>query len=215
MIRLRQLAIGVICTWACLASSAQNLISNPGNELPLVGGNIQGWTEVQGTQWTQREADPSPFEGASYFFAGAVADATLRQVISVSSLSDQIDAGVMLFEFSGWVRSWPQSPSDTSRIVLSLLDNSGSTLVSFDSGIYADPSAWENVAFSLVAPALTRSVSIDLVAHRNAGSNNDGYFDDLSLIAAVVPEPSSSALFGIGSLGLLLARRLRRKQNER
>lgn len=33
---------------APLGAAAQNLVSNPGNELPLVSGEIQGWTEIVG-----------------------------------------------------------------------------------------------------------------------------------------------------------------------
>ena len=41
------------------------------------------------------------------------------------------------------------------------------------------------------APAGTRRFNVRLVSTRNAGTNNDGDFDALSLTADEVPEPSS------------------------
>ena len=65
------------------------LITNGSNEDALVGGEIPGWTEVVGTNWTQRGSSPPPFDGNFYFFAGNGATAELAQLIDVSGLSSE------------------------------------------------------------------------------------------------------------------------------
>ncbi len=182
-------------------SAQANLITNGSNDAALVAGQITGWTEVVGTAWTQRSASPDAFDGTHYFFAGGGADGTLRQVVDVSSLAAGIDSGQLAFDFSGFVRTFEQTPSDTARIVVQFLSASNGVLDTFDSGAIVNSLAWQEVEFSSVAQASTRFVQIDLLSHRNSGSNNDGYFDALSLNARAltVPEPATYALLLIGA----------------
>lgn len=204
--------IRTLGVFACIAAAATlpvhaaNLLINPGNEEALVAGEIPGWTEVVGTNWTQRSLDPVAFEGGHYFFAGAGPSATLRQSVDVSSFGTSIDAGLGAIAFSGQVRSWPQSPADTSNFELSFLDGSGAVLAATTLGPYSNTTQWTLIAANLIAPALTRTVQVDLISIRFAGTNNDGYFDDLTLQVSAVPEPSSAALLAAG-LALILWRR--------
>jgi hypothetical protein len=187
-----------------------NLIFNPGNELPLVSGEIQGWTEVVGTDWAQRSAAPTPASGSFYFFAGASANGTLRQNVNVSSLATAIDAGLVAFDFSGYVQTFAQAPSDTARIVLRQLAADFSVLSTFDTGELINEGSWRLVANTSNASASTRFVQIDLIARRTNGNNNDGYFDDLGLTARVasVPVPPTYLLLAIaGGFGCLVKRR--------
>jgi len=187
-----------------------NLITNPGNEAALVAGEITGWQEVQGSNWTQRFGNPGAFEGIYYFFAGAGAQATLRQTVDVGALSAQIDAGLLQFDFSGRVRSFDQNPADSSTITLRFLNAASGELQTFTSGAIRNTSAWQLVSTSVPAPVNTRSVEINLIAKRNAGSNNDGYFDDLHLSAVTaVPEPANYAMLlaGLAVTGAFVRRR--------
>jgi hypothetical protein len=208
---LERLLPALLLACAGAGVQAQNLIQNPGNELELVGGEIPGWTEVQGSQWGQRASNPLPQEGAHYFFAGAVASALLRQDVDVSALAPAIDAGQMAFDFSGWARSFAQSPADTSTFLVTLLDAQAATTLDYSSGALSSTDSWQQVQTRLLAPAGTRTVRIDLLATRLAGSNNDGYFDDLRLVAAPVPEPASAWLMAAGCLVWLASRRPRRR----
>ena len=135
-------ATGVIAVYGVALS---NLIQNPGAEEPLVGGEIPDWTEVDGTNWTIRTStNPPPFQGSAYFFAGDGATAELSQDVDVSAFAVEIAAGTQQFEFEGFVRSFNQSPTDTSRIIIEYRNAANDTVLeSFDSGEIANHSAWQ------------------------------------------------------------------------
>lgn len=194
-----------------LDAAAANLLVNPGNEETLVAGEIPGWTEVVGTNWQQRSSNPTPYEGSFYFFAGAGANATLRQTVDLSAFAAAIDGGTLALQFEGQVRSFDQNPVDTAAIRLTLRDAASVVLASFDSGPVASPDAWSLVAARLPVPAGSRSIDVDLVSTRAFGTNNDGYFDALSLVAVPVPEPHEwgMLLAGLGILGAWTRRRTR------
>ena len=68
-----------------------NLIVNPGNEEPLVNGEIPGWIEEQGTTWTQGNSSiaglPDAHRGQHFFYVGSdgAQYAELRQDVDVSA----------------------------------------------------------------------------------------------------------------------------------
>jgi len=166
--------------------TSSNLMNNPGCEDAIVGPNaIPQWTVVTGGDWKARTANPDPQEGAQYFFAGVSALAELRQDVSVSVFATSIDNGNGAFTFEGFTRSFGQSPIDTSQIIVEYRDAPNTTVLdSFDSGAAGQSAIWLQVLDSArVAPVGTRTIRIRLLADRNTGSNNDGYFDDLSLLS--------------------------------
>ncbi|MBL7077298.1 MAG: hypothetical protein ISS31_07490 [Kiritimatiellae bacterium] len=184
-------ALAVMLMVAAMASVAQaSLITNGGNDDALVDSEIPGWTEVVGSTWTQRSASPSPQAGGYYFNPGAGASHELAQTVDVSAYSAPIDAGLQRFDFSGYVSGW-KDPGDTSRIVLEFEDASAVVLGSWDSGAiynpYDEDPTWQQLTHSQFAPAGTRQIQIRLIAVRNAGTNNDGYFDSLELDAIQTP----------------------------
>jgi len=161
---------------------AQNLILNPDCEDTLVNGEIPQWTEVIGVNWTQRTASPDPYSGTAYFFPGVASDAELTQDVDVSNFSTLIDAGLQSFIFEGFVRSYAQNPTDYSRIVLEYLDTTKLLkLDSVDFGDHSSTDAWAQLTDTTLAPVGTRFIKIRLISTRRNGSNNDGYYDALSL----------------------------------
>ena len=187
-----------------------NLIFNPGNDLALDNGEIAGWEEIVGTNWTTRSVQPSPEDGSAYFFAGAGATAELSQTINVSAYGGAIDLGIQQFDFSGYISSY-RTGGDTSRFIVDYQDASGTVLDSYDSGAIYAPydvgDAWDLLTDSRLAASGTRQIEIRLIADRFTGTNNDGYFDSLELTTFAVPEPSSTALLGLGLSSLLLRRK--------
>ena len=162
---------------------SQNLIQNPSCEDDLVDGEIPYWTEAVGISWTQRTANPDPYEGIAYFFAGAEANAELSQIVDVSNLAAAIDSGTQQFTFKSYVRSYNQSPADSSKIILEYLDDTQAKMQEFDSGEIKNITSWQLVSDSRFAPMGTRWIRIRLISIRNLGTNNDGYYDALSLYA--------------------------------
>ena len=189
-----------------------NLIFNPGNDLALIGGEISGWEEIEGANWTQRSANPSPEDGSAYFYSGNGTnfDAELSQTIDVSAYAGLIDLEKQQFDFSGYISSY-FSGGDTSQIIIEYQDASGNVLDSYDSGaIYAPynvDDTWDLLTDSRLSTSGTRQIEIRLLAGYQTGGNNDGYFDSLSLTTITVPEPSSTALLGLGGVALLLRRK--------
>jgi|GEM_PF-1588687 len=166
---------------------SQNLILNPSNDEPLVNGEIPNWQEVVGTNWTQRCADPEAYDGTCYFYAEAGAVGKLEQTIDLTSYANHIDNGVQDFYFSGYVRSWSQQPADESQIELRFLSEAGDELSADTLGPYAEINSWLLAEATMNAPVGARSIRITLHSIRHSGTNNDGYFDALSLVANEVP----------------------------
>ena len=182
-IKMYSLLLIVSLSWVTQVNS-QNLIMNPGCEDSLVNGEIPHWTEIVGNNWTRRIASPIPYEGSAYFFPGVAVLAELQQEVDVSMYAADIDNELLEFIFEGYVRSYPQSPLDQSRIVLEFLDSTKTAkLDSVDSGNYANSSAWVQISDTSIAPQGTRNIRIRLISTRRSGSNNDGYYDALSLVA--------------------------------
>ena len=162
---------------------AQNLILNPGCEDSLINGEIPHWFEVRGTDWQSRESgNPPSFEGNNIFFAGVSQNAELQQEIDVSIFAASIDSGTQYFYFEGYVRSYSQNPTDHSRLILKYLDLPKITLLdSIDLGENSNTDDWLMLSDTMLAPIGTRFIRICLISVRYNGTNNDGYFDGLSL----------------------------------
>ncbi|GMV39898.1 MAG: hypothetical protein AMXMBFR64_16140 [Myxococcales bacterium] len=169
------------------AAAAQNLLVNGSCDDALVGAEIPGWTEVTGTSWTRRSSSPGARDGSYYFYAGANAAAELAQSVDVSSMAADIDGGAHAFRFSGFIRSFDQAPSDTARIVVEYRSGAGTVLDAFDTGPTAYFVAWTPISDTRTAPVGTRTIRVRLESIRFNGTNNDGYFDGLRLVALGAP----------------------------
>ena len=157
--------------------AGQNLIVNPSAELPPT---TFGWTQVSGN-WQQRSSSPSPQHLANYFFAGASANAELYQNVDVSNNAVNIDNGIAKYYFQAYLRSFAQTPTDESKVMLEFQNAAGLTLSTYDTGFSSQTNNWIPFIDSILAPPLTRNIRVKLIAVRNNGSNNDGYIDNLML----------------------------------
>ncbi len=183
------------------------LIQNGGNEYLLENGEIPFWQEFIGTNWTQRSTNPEPYEGNYYFFAGAGASAELRQDVDLTTYSELIDGGSQVFNFSAWVRSWDQNPTDVSRIIIEYLNHDKSSiLASYDLGGHSNITSWIQLLHSASAPTGTRYIRVRLISTRNSGTNNDGYFDGLSLSTSLpVPAAPENVSVTIDGINVILS----------
>jgi hypothetical protein len=167
-----------------LSFPTANLIQNPGAEMELEDGRIPSWIEGVGTTWTRRPTtdDNAPYQGNFYFFAGEAARAELYQDMDVSFWADIIDKSNLSFKLDGYVYSDDQSPPDRARIILEFRDANSLVLWYFDTGWTNSRASWQQISRTSIVPLGTRTIRIRLLSMRYSGENNDGYFDELSLV---------------------------------
>ncbi len=170
-----------------------NLLRNPSNEEPLEDGEIPGWTEVVNNTWAKPPAGtgafPGSFDGQTYFYAGEVEQAELRQDVDVRAFAADIDAGIQQFEFKAYLRSNPEAVPDSGRVIVEYRDADNQQILFLqDSGLIASTLEWAEAAFTNVAPADTRWIRVRLVNLRNSGLSNDAFFDAVSLIPVSAAE---------------------------
>lgn len=161
----------------------QNLIVNGNAEISPFTDN--GWTQLTG-DWQQRATDPLPQNGNAYFFAGINSSAELFQEVDVSNNSVKIDAGDQLYTFSCYLHSWQQAPADEGSVIVDYLDISDVILDTYDTGINTVSDQWVLHTDVRLAPIGTRTIKVTIKSVRKAGSNNDGYIDNVQLIEGEV-----------------------------
>jgi len=164
------------------------LVTNGDAESSLVGGEIPGWTEETGTwSYSSSSIDPS-----NKFTPGNHSYAELIQDIDVSAYATHIDAGVAEFAFSGYGKTYAQTPADQYRLHVEYRDADGDVLDEYDTGNQTNTS-WTQHTDTRDAPAGTRTIRIRLRSTRNSGSQNDAVYDLISLIY----KPTASVLTGL------------------
>lgn len=147
-----------------------------------------------------------------------------------------IDSGIVTLSASAWLAGYQDADHGALQVsFFSSSDGSGVATSSFlfNPGSGASPAFWQGSADASGDPDLsiantndnwsffsntvnivsgTRSVTVDWLGYRNGtpgaggSSGNDAYADDI-LVTTAVPEPSSSALLGLGGLALIMRRR--------
>ncbi len=162
-----------------------NLISNGGNDQPLDNGEIPGWIEAQGTTWMSSNfagGFPEPQRGSACFFAGGPSQAELRQDVDVSAYAGNIAAGNQQFEFKAYLRSAVEATPDAARVIVEYRNTANtSVLGTLDSGEISSTNSWHLTEDTRTAPLGTGWIRVRLIATRNTGEINDGFFDSVTL----------------------------------
>ncbi len=172
------------------STNQTNLLINADAELPKFDSVPIGWTNVKGN-WVSAEGDSAKHDfgfaqhSSRYFFAGYGLLCTLQQDVDVSSFANKIDAQKQHFVLSGYEQTLDQGKiSDQGVLKMACLDASkNKILFSFQSDTLMSISKWQPVTDTFLAPADTRFIRVQLVSIRNVGGDNDGYFDNISLVA--------------------------------
>ena len=169
---------------------SQNLVVNPGGELPAT----TGWTivskgtdcytssdwHIQGSQ----NGFPAAHGGSFYFFSGCDAAGEIYQNIDVSSLAADIDAANLNFTFTGFMQVYNQSPSDGALMKVEYFNASNVLVGAYNTGITKNAGVWTQYTSTITAMPGTRRVKITLKSYMYQGPSVDAYFDDLSLTSA-------------------------------
>ena len=168
----------------------RNLLVNGDAEVSHFDSLPTGWVNVQG-HWVTEEADSISHvcglaqSGKALFFAGADTLGILRQEVDVREFASGIAAGKQRFSFNGYAESLDQGPnSDQARIVLTSLDSTRQNpKVLFDSDTTRSLNKWLLLRDTVLAPPATAFIRVDLITIRHIGGDNDGYFDNITLVA--------------------------------
>lgn len=146
--------------------------------------SMAGWTDPNGKLWSStNEIEPHEGKGFLWPASGATGD----ESIDAESFIYQ-DVDLTHFKpseyavLTGWLANWNQSPNDRSTLQLELLDKNGNIVVA-DARMQRDPE-WHQHMIVLAIPAGVTKARIKLIATRFVGSDNDGYFDDISFIVS-------------------------------
>ena len=162
------------------SAASPNLILNPGAEQDLANWSIQeGIVEaLMDTICNGIFAN----SGNRYFAVGGLCEesavAVLTQDINVSSFADSILAGNFQANFGGYLSNF--GGSDLPEMKLIFLDDNNIELGS-SSTISTLNSSWTMLNQWETIPQSTSTIQVELKGTRNAGTDNDSYFDDLFL----------------------------------
>ena len=155
-----------------------NLLNNPGAE-----SGIGSWTVTTGVLESLIAfecAGISPHSGSQYFAVGALCNespyAECFQDVDLSSFATDIDMGSALINYGGYLADF--NGSDLPELSVSLLDGSSNLLHQTDT-FSNQTSNWTLIDQTEGIPSGTRTARLILMGTRNAGIDNDSYFDDL------------------------------------
>lgn len=158
-----------------------NLLQNPDAE-----NGIANWTVDAGAFESLTDGQcggTSPHSGTNYFAAGAVctdgAFGAAHQDVDISAYSVAIDAGGIEARYGGYLRDWAGG-DDVPAVAMQFLD-AGSTVLSSTDTTSIAIGAWTLVNESTTIPSGARTARYIVTGTRNAGADNDSYFDDLFL----------------------------------
>lgn len=161
-----------------VASTTANLLLNGGAE-----NNTTNWTEVAGSFESILSGEclgNNAFAGSRLFAVGGVCDpnayAEGYQDIDVSSYSTDIATGLVEIQFGGYLSDY--NGSDRPEFRLDLYD-SNSNLITSTNTFGSQTSNWIYFNQSFVAPTNLSTIRMVLMGTRNAGTDNDSYFDDM------------------------------------
>ncbi len=175
---------------ACTPKPSANLIANGSAEIPRYDTVPNGWQNIKGN-WVSAEGDSAHHDYAHaqdsshYFFGGYGLLCILQQDADVSKYAKSIDDKKQRFVLSGFEQTLDQGPlSDQGMLKAECLDASKNQILYSDStDTLMSKTKWKAIADTFLAPSATRYIRVQLVAFRNVGGDNDGYFDNISLVA--------------------------------
>lgn len=155
-----------------------NLLLNPGAE-----DSLMHWVVLEGVveALVANVCDGvSPHSGERYFVVGGLCTesevARCMQNIPVDMYADSIDTGQYTVDFGGYLSNY--AGSDLPEMKLIFLDQDAMTVGS-STVLSTLNNTWTMVRETLNIPVQTRTIQVELKGTRNAGVDNDAYFDDV------------------------------------
>lgn len=151
---------------------------------------------------------------------------SMSQVIDLSVFAQHIDAGLVEASLTARAGTW-QFQGDAPRFFARFYSAGGALLgematVGGDELLglvrsFNDPDGNGTANYDLnlgqlptvtsLVPVGARSVVVEAVGYKLGGSDNDAYFDDITLVLQPVPEPATLTVLALGVVSLALRRR--------
>jgi hypothetical protein len=159
---------------------SDNLLLNPDAE-----NGVNNWTIETGIIESLSDgecAGEAPHSGTFYFAVGGLCDGNetayseVYQNVNVGDFADKIDEGMSEAIFGGYLSNF--SGSDVPTMSLEFLDDNSNVLAP-SIVLSTTNDNWTLLENNEVIPASTRFIKVILTGTRNAGTDNDSYFDDL------------------------------------
>jgi thiamine biosynthesis lipoprotein len=155
---------------------------------------IGGWTDTGAMTVIRYGApegfpgpdDPGPPDRGACFFCGGTAPVSaIEQVIDVADVHDEVDAGLALFELSGWFGGY-LAQRDLASLTAEFLDERDAVLRHaaigpVTHGDRGDATGLRPREAAGTVPPGTRRIRVRLTAEAGTG-DNDGYADNLALV---------------------------------
>jgi len=161
-----------------LSVYSANLLQNPGAE-----DGTSSWTAVSGSFESILSgecAGNNSYSGARLFAVGGVCDPNAYgegyQDIDLLSYSSMIDNDSAIVFFGGYLSDY--SGDDIPAFYLEFY-NAGDGLLGSTMSYESSSPDWEYLFDNIAVPSTTRKIRMVLTGTRNAGTDNDSYFDDL------------------------------------
>ena len=156
-----------------------NLLLNPDAE-----SGIANWTGDIETLTSDECGSVPTYQGTSFFGVGGICaneqtNGLAFQQIDVSAYATSIDAGIYMVEYSGYLRTWAVN-NDLPEMYVEFLD-SGNNVLGTSPTISNNQPEWLLKSGFVTIPNGTRSLNTYLKGTRLGGSDNDSYFDALSV----------------------------------
>lgn len=169
----------------------ENLVINPGAEEAIdanQGPGIYGWNSNN----FDVTSSITPRTGTLFFGGGEATDTepatpkSMTQSIDITKFNEieggLIDGGLLKCTATAFQSSFTDG-EDEGSFRVEYLDNASGVLDQFEGAFFAPRNApWVPQLDTKQIPSGTRFIDITLTSERHAGTNNDGYFDDLSVI---------------------------------
>jgi hypothetical protein len=160
------------------SSLTPNLLTNGGAE-----DDLMGWTETQGSFESINSSDcggNAAYAGSKLFAVGGVCDPTAYgegyQDVDLTTYQSVIDANAATVSYGGYLSDY--NGADRPEFKLEFYDEN-SNLISTSPTHGNQTSDWTYMNESIALPIGTYTIRMVLMGTRNAGSDNDSYFDDM------------------------------------
>jgi len=139
-----------------------------------------------------------PYLGTHNFAVGGVCAnessfGLAHQIIDLSPYQTEISAGEAVLNFGGFMRSY--NGTDIPEMYVEFY--SSGNLIFTTNTISSNTGNWVFIEATVSIPALTDSCLLNLTGTRNAGSDNDSYFDDLQ---CYILEGSCLSCYGLSDV---------------